>query len=467
MGHIDALLAKIGRFNLEQNTLTFNSLHLSGLNTSYIINADSTSNFDLFLGHTHHRDTTVFEKVIDTIAAQIEEVQEKKTLVIGINEIRMDGINIAYQDYTIPDTFRYEISDLCLASENFTLSGNNAVRIEALLNRTGRLNIIWQGNLNGLENHDLTLMLSNLKLSDFSPYALQMFGYPIENGTLSFRSQNKIIDGNLTGLNKLQIASPSVGDKRKELHPQYGNIPLKLGLYLLTDKDNNVSIDLPISGNLNDPQFSYRKALLKVFGNLLVKVATSPFRLFSDDDDIQYIPFDLLQPDFTAEEYTMIDGMTNTLYDQPNLSVILEERVNYEETVQQLCNMLLQRDFYLSQHPEIDSSSIDFLTNEEILSIRLNDRGLCAYAAQLSEKPRISSKKEVEAVAHAVYQNKAERLMIKLMDKKNDLLSNYLQNIKGLTTEQISVTKMDETMLRSYNKPSRYEVHLVTYEDPE
>ena len=54
---------------------------------------------------------------------------------------------------------------------------------------------------------------------------------------------------------------------------------MKLGMYLLTDKDNNISIDLPISGNLNDPKFSYRKALLKVLGNLLAKVVTSPFRL--------------------------------------------------------------------------------------------------------------------------------------------------------------------------------------------
>lgn len=467
LGHIDALLAKIGRFNLEQNVLTLSSLHLSGMNTSYIVNADSTTNFDLFLGHRHHRDTTVFERVIDTVVAQIEEVQERKTLVIGIHQVRLDGINIEYQDHTIPETFRYEISDLSLSSENFTLSGNNAVRIDALLNHTGRLNIIWRGNLNGLENHDLTLMLSNLKLNDFSPYALQLFGYPIENGTLSFRSQNKIVNGNLTGLNKLQIASPKIGNKRKELKPQYGNIPLKLGLYLLTDKNNNVNIDLPISGNLNDPQFSYRKALLKVFGNLLVKVATSPFRLFSDNDDIQYIPFDLLQPDFSAEEYAMIDGMANTLFDQPNLSIILEEQVNYEETIQQLCNMLLKRDFYLSQHPEIDSADIDFLTNEEILSIRLNDKALCEYAAQFSEKQRLSSKKEVAEVAHAIYQHKAEALIIKLMDKRNTLLSNYLKNIKGLSEEQVSVTKMDAALLTSNNKPSRYEVHVVTYEDME
>lgn len=467
LGHIDAVTAHIDRLNLEQNVLEVNKLHLSKLNTSYIINADSTTNFDLFLGHAKHRDTTVFEKVIDTVAAQIEQVQEKKVLSIVIKDLEMDGINIEYQDITIPDTFRYAVSDMSLVSENFTLRGSNAVRVEALLNHVGKLNLIWQGNFNGLENHDLTLMLSNLKLNDFSPYALQMFGYPLENGTLSFRSQNKIVDGNLNGINKLQIASPAIGDKRKELIPQYANIPLKLGFYLLTDKHNNVSIDLPVAGNLNDPQFSYRKALLKVFGSFLVKVVTSPFRLFSDEDDIQYIPFDLLQPDFSAKEYDLIDQVANTLYTQPNLSIILEERVNYEETIQRLCNMQLQRDYYIAEHPEIDSTGIDFLTNEAIHSIKLTDKGLCDFAQQRFEKKKVHSKKEVEAVAYAVYHERSEHLLLHLMDKRNALLSNYLLNVKGLSNEQVSVSRMEEAALKAFNRPSRYELHLVMYEEME
>ena len=260
-------------------------------------------------------------------------MQERRTLSIGINELQLDKINLEYQDYSLPNPFIYEISDIRITSRGFTLTGNNAVHLDALLNKEGRLNVQWQGDVHGLENHDLTLMLSNVKVSDFSPYVQQMFGYPLESGILSFRSQNKIVDGNLEGINKLQLASPAVGDKMKQVVPQYPKIPLKLGLYLLTDKNHNVSIDLPISGNLNDPQFSYRKALLKVFGNLLVKVVTSPFRLFSDDDDIQYVPFDLLHPDFTAEEYTMLDNVASTLSLQPNLSVIFEQRVNYEETL--------------------------------------------------------------------------------------------------------------------------------------
>ena len=466
LGHIGTMLAKIERFNLEQNVLALSSLHLSGLQTSYIINADSTTNYDLFLGHTHHRDTTVFEKVIDTVAAQIEQVQERKAFTFRINELKMDGMDIEYQDYTIPDTFRYELADISLLSKNFTLRGDNSVSVGALLNRVGKLHLVWHGNFKGLENHNLTLMLSNVKLNDFSPYSLRMFGYPLNDGTLSFNSQNKIEAGNLTGLNKLQIAAPSVGSKRKDLDPQYNNIPLKLGFYLLTDKNNNVSIDLPISGNLNDPKFSYGKTLLKVFGNLLVKVVTSPFRLFADDD-IQYIPFSLLRSDFSAEEYAMIDQMANTLYTQPNLSVILEERVNYEETLQQLCNMQLQRDYYLSKHPEIDMTGIDFLTNEEIQSIKLNDRGLCDYAAQYSEKHKLNSKKDVASVAYAQYHEKSEDLLNNLMDSRNAVLTNYLTNIKGLTAERVSVSKAEGATLKTFKKSTRYELHVVMHEDME
>lgn len=465
LGHIDSIRANIGHFNLNQNLLSLNSLHLSGLTSAYIVQADSTTNFDLLLGRVNHRDTTVFENAIDTVVPEIDPVQERKPLSLDIGELKLSHINLVYHDYTLSDNFRYELSDISIASEHFTLFGNNTVRLEALLNKVGRLNLLWQGNLNGLENHDLTLMMSNVKVADFSPYAQRLFGYSLENGTLSFQSQNKIVDGNINGINKLQIASPAVGDKLKGFNPQYQKIPLKLGIYLLTDKRDNVSIDLPVSGNLNDPQFSYRKALLKVFGNLLVKVVSAPFCLFSDDNDIQYIPFDVLQSDFSAEEYTMIDNVASTLYAQPNLSIVLEARVNYEETVKRLCNLQLQRDYYLFQHPDIDSTGIDFLTNEAIRSIKLNDKNLCQFAKQLSEKENVRSGKEVSLVAYSVYHEKSEAIVPQLIDRRNEILSSYLQKTKGLSVEQVSVTSVDEGQLRAFQGASRYMLHVMVHEE--
>ena len=141
--------------------------------------------------------------------------------------------------------------------------------------------------------------------------------------------------------------------------------------------------------------------------------------------------------------------------------------MNYEETLQRLCNLQLQRDYYLSQHPEIDSTGIDFLTNEAIQSIKLSDKGLCNYAAQFTEKERLSSKRDVESVAYAVYHARSKVFLSKLMDRRNALLSNYLLNVKGLPNSQVSVTKMDEAQLEAYTKASRYELHVVTYEEME
>ena len=467
LGHIDSIMAQIGRFNLNQNLLDFEKIYLSGLSSAYIVNADSTTNFDLFTGKKQHSDTTIFEKAIDTIAAEIEHIQERKTLKINIQDLQLANTHFSYEDHTLPDIFRYEITNIGLVSKNFNLNSNNSVRLTALLNQVGKLNILWQGSLHGLENHNLTLMLSNVKFTDFSPYAIRLFGFTLEDGTLSFNSQNIISNGNLQGINKLQIASPAVGKKLKDVEPQYDNIPLKLGFYLLTDKHNNLNLDLPVSGNLNDPKFSYSKALLKVFANLLVKVATSPFQLLASDDDIQYISFDPLQADFTASEYAMIDEVAAMLYTHDNLSIVMEEKVQYENTIQRLCNLQLQRDYYLAQHPEIDSTGIDFLTNEAIQSIKLNDNGLCDFAVQYSEKNKLRSKKDVASVAYEVYHEKSERLFPQLMEHRNRQLSHYLQEIKGLTSEQISVTTIDDSLLKSFEKSSRYELHILEYEETE
>ena len=466
LGAIDSVYAEIRSLRLDDKIIDLNQLYLSGLNTTYIIKSDSTSNFDLVLGGYFYRDSTEMQPVVDTM--MMEENEEEKPWKINIADLNINQSKVMYEDCTLADTFRYMISDINLTSRQFSNDGDNAIQLQAALNKVGKLRLNWQGRFSGRDNHNLTLMLSNVKVADFSPYAIQMFGFPIENGTLSFRSQNIISNGNINGINKLQIAAPKLGDKVKHLHPQYEKVPLKLGFYLLTDKSNNVSLDLPVSGNLNDPAFSYRKALNKVFSNLLTKVAASPFRLMTDEENnLKYIPFDPLQFDFSPAQYVMIDNVATTLQSRSDLSIVLEEQIQYEETIKQLCIMQLQRDYYLSIHPELQSADVDFLTHEVIRNIKLNDKGLCEYAVQYSKKKKLHSKKDVASVAYEVYHDKSEKILSGVMKKWNDLLTDYLQNVKGLSPEQITVTTIDSSLMKTIVKPSRYEMHVFTYEEME
>ncbi len=465
LGTVDSVFAEIRRLRLNDKIIDLDQLYLSGLKTAYVIKADSSSNFDLVLDSYFQSDSTEWTLDFDTIKIENEE---EKSWKINIDDLKLDQAELKYENYSLPNAFQYVISDISLTSKDFSRDGNNAIRMQAVLNKVGKLHLNWQGSFHGRDNHNLTLMLSNVKVADFSPYTVQMFGFPIENGTLSFRSQNVISDGNINGINKLQIAAPKLGDKVKHFHPQYDKVPLKLGFYLLVDKHNNISLDLPVKGNLNDPTFSYRKTLGTVFSNLLTKAATSPFRLMTDtDNNLKYIPFNPLQFDFSPEQYTMIDNVVTTLQSRSDLAIVLEEQVQYDEVIQQLCIMQLQRDYYLSTHPEKKPTDIDFMTNEAIRSIKLTDKGLWDFTAQKSGKKKLHSKKDVETVAYTLYHEQSEKFLPRVMDHWNKLLSNYLFNIKDLSPEQISVTMIDSSLMKSFAKPSRYEMHVFTYEEME
>ena len=465
LASIDSLFANFNRLSLTDKDLDFDKLHIHGLKLTYIVDADSVSNFDLVLNKKRLADSLEMVQESDTLSSDMEE---EKPWKVGITDLALDGARVFFEDHTLPDVFRYELSDISLASKNFTLDGKNAIQLQASLNTVGKLFARWQGTFDGRDNHNLTLMLSNVKVADFSPYVMQWFGFPVENGTLSFHSQNIISDGNINGINKLQIANPEFGNKLKHYHAPFEKVPLKLGFHLLTDKNHNVSVDLPVTGDLNDPHFSYRKTLGKVLSNLLTKVASSPFRLMTDEDNnMKYIPFDPIKFDFSPEQYVMIDNVAATLQSRSDLSIILEQQVQYDEAIKNLCIMQLQRDYYLATHTELKPSDIDFLTNEAILSIKLNDKGLCNYAKQYSEKKRLRSAKDVESLAYAMYKEKSEKVLPKIIERRNALLTDYLWNVKGLTPEQVMVTTIDESLMKSFVKPSRFEMHVFRYEDME
>ncbi len=450
LASIDTVVADIKRFNLTENYLDLKKLHLSGVQANYTIGPDKVANLDL-----------VMLPDTDTLAStDTLETDEKAPLSLIIEDLCLDHANIVYQDQSLAQPFNYEISDVVVTSKNLRLDGNNTVELQASLNQVGKLNAVWKGNLSDLENQDLALNLSNVKFSDFSPYSVQFFGYPLEHGTLSFNSHNVIAQGQLNGVNKLHIASPELGEKVKGVEPRMAKVPLKTGLYMLTDKQQQLRLDVPVKGNLNDPEFSYMDAVMTVLGNLVVKVATSPFRRLASDGDQQYLGFELTQRDFSAAEYSQLDDIAATLLEKPELEIFFEQRVDHEKTIQELSDLLLKRDYFLSTHPGMEQQTLDLLTNEAIGSIKWNDKGLCAFAEQCGEKNKVRSKKDVASVALAVYGKQAEDLLMMLLQHKNEQLRSYLTERKGLEPERVTVNLPDKESMKEYHKESRYEIRL-------
>jgi hypothetical protein len=130
-------------------------------------------------------------------------------------------------------------------------------------------------------------------MSDFTPFSGTYVGREIKKGKLNL-NLNYLVEGQaLSAGNTVFIDQFYLGDEVAS--EQAASLPLDLAVSLLKDSDDEIHIDMPISGNLNDPDFSYGKLVWSALGNLIVKAVASPFSLLAglvdSDEDLGTIEF--------------------------------------------------------------------------------------------------------------------------------------------------------------------------------
>jgi uncharacterized protein involved in outer membrane biogenesis len=189
--------------------------------------------------------------------------------------------------------------------------------------RTGSLDIA--GRVNPLVRPpalDVRARATDLELTPLSPYAGKYAGYGIERGKLGMDVSYRIgDDGRLDARNQLVINQLTFGDRVDS--PDATQLPVLLAVALLKDSHGNIDLDIPISGSLNDPQFSVFGLVLKVIGNVLVKAVTAPFALLTGGgaEDLNRVAFEPGTATLRTDSLAALDKVARALQDRPALNV--------------------------------------------------------------------------------------------------------------------------------------------------
>jgi len=118
-------------------------------------------------------------------------------------------------------------------------------------------------------------------------------------------------------LNQLAFGDPVEGAP--------ASLPVRLAVALLADRNGVIDVDLPISGSLNDPQFSLGGVILKVIGNLIMKAVTAPFSLlagmFGGADEQGVVHFALGSSTLDDKARQLLDKIGEQLVNRPALKL--------------------------------------------------------------------------------------------------------------------------------------------------
>jgi hypothetical protein len=101
----------------------------------------------------------------------------------------------------------------------------------------------------------------------------------VRKGRLNLDLHYVITNGRLKAENKLLVDQLQLGDKVDS--PDATSLPVRLAIALLKDTKGMISIELPVAGNLKDPQFSVMPIVWQTLGNLVARAAQSPFKLLA------------------------------------------------------------------------------------------------------------------------------------------------------------------------------------------
>jgi hypothetical protein len=165
---------------------------------------------------------------------------------------------------------------------------------------------------------DIAMNFHNIELTTFNPYSGKFAGYSIAQGKLSTELHYHVDNRKLEASHHVVIDQLEFGaaTESKQAVP----LPVKLAAALLKDRNGVISLDLPVSGSIDDPSFKIGPIIWKLVVGLITKIVTAPFALlgslFGGGEQLAYI-------DFPAGSALLVDSESQKL---PKLAKALVER---------------------------------------------------------------------------------------------------------------------------------------------
>jgi len=238
---------------------------------------------------------------------------------ISIDRVSVDNANLEFADLSLKPQFGTHINSLSGVINGLSTNPGTTAQVEM----DGKVDEFGSARIRGsvqpfraTEFTDLKLSFHNLEMNRLTPYSGKFAGRRIDSGKISVDLEYKIKQRQLAGENRFVINKLKLGEHVDS--PDAMNLPLDLAIALLEDSDGVIDLDLPISGSLDDPQFSYGKIVWKAILNVFEKIVTSPFRLLGNllgvsSDKLEAISFDpgsaTLLPQEQEKLKSVADGM--------------------------------------------------------------------------------------------------------------------------------------------------------------
>jgi len=256
------------------------------------------------------------------------EAADSELPSIRIGRVRLRECYGVYTDESLTEPFTMALDPVNgTISDLVTRSGGAAtVDVEAEVSSGGLIRV--DGELDPLDYTrlmDLSIDVRDVLLPPVSPMAVRFVGHPIVDGDAALDLDYHIADRYLEAKNHIEADDLALGDK-VEGQGQI-NLPVKLGVSLLKDKEGRITLDIPFQGSFDTPGFGVMTAAGAASKEVFSAIVKSPFKLLGKlaggggDRDLEYVEFAAGSAVLGDRSRENLDTLAAALTERPTLAL--------------------------------------------------------------------------------------------------------------------------------------------------
>ncbi|PBQ00849.1 hypothetical protein CCL17_16125 [Pseudomonas congelans] len=297
----------------------------------FMINEDRTTNIDDLL-IPQPVDAAAGKTASQPKAARTQAASKKENpLAIYVGEVNIKEGSANFADMTLTPNFATAVQQLNgrIGTIDNRKPTPAPVNIEGKVDRYAPVTI--KGSLNPFDpmaSLDITTSFKRVELTNLTPYSGKFAGFRIRKGRLNLDLHYLITKGQLKAQNKVLVEQLQLGERVDS--PDALDLPIRLAVALLKDTKGRISLELPIEGDLNNPQFSVMPIVWQTLRNLVLRAAQAPFKMLGglvaggSSEDLGSVSFAPGASDLSAEAQNALDKLSVALKERPDLKLEIE-----------------------------------------------------------------------------------------------------------------------------------------------
>lgn len=311
--NVDSATISVG----ERNNIEIGAVRIRQPYARVEIEADGSTNIGRVLVQSDGQETS---------EATTDPAQSEEMMAVMVEGIEIEQASADFSDSSLPLPFAVHMGALGGSISALSTQSLEPARVdlEGQVDEYGQVTI--NGRLRPLDYASLTeidLFFRNLDIPSLSPYVIKFAGRAIAEGDLDLDLSYRINDGQLNGANAMVMRGLVLGERVP--NPDAFDLPLGLAIALLKDRNGVIDLDVPVTGELNNPQFSFGNVISRALANIISNIVTSPFRFLAnlvggeEDADIGMIEFSPGRADIAPPEREKLAKLGTALLERPQL----------------------------------------------------------------------------------------------------------------------------------------------------